>query len=84
MLEENLSKSETYHIQFEELEMSTYLVDKEYKTMSNILLCVKSGTLGMKYFNEWNYSDNPCVMCKWTEETIDHFMSFCAYGKTSK
>ena len=45
--------SKTKHIQFEELEMSPYLVNNKNTAMSNISLCVRSGTLDLKNWHEW-------------------------------
>ena len=56
--------SKTKHIQFEELEMSPYLVNNKNTAMSNISLSVRSGTLDLKNWHEWNYTDKLGVMCK--------------------
>ena len=49
----------------------------------SIIFSVRSGTLDLKNWQEWNYTDKLCVMGKLSEETIYHFMSCPAYGKTS-
>ena len=81
LLEENETKFKTKHIQFEELEMSPYLVNNKSTALSNIIFSERSGTLYLKNWHECNYTDKLCVMCKLSEETIDQFMSCPAYGK---
>ena len=61
--------------------MSSYLVNNASTALSKIIFSVRSGTLDLKYWNEWNYLDKLCVMCKLSEETIEHFMSCQSYGK---
>ena len=43
-----------------------------------------SGTLEIKKWNSWNYSDLLCVMCEKYEENIEHFMTCEAYGKVTR
>ena len=54
---------------------------KDYRRIN--FLNYESETLDLKYWPELNYTDKLCVMCKLSEETIDHFMSCPAYGETS-
>ena len=83
LVQENETKLKTKRIHFEDLETSPYLFNNKSTALSKIIFSVRSGTLDLKYWHEWNYTDKLCVMCKLSEETIDHFMSCPAYGETS-
>ena len=83
LVEENETKSRTKQIKFEELEMSAYLVKNKSTAISKIIFSVRSGTLDLKDWHPWKYSDNLCVMCKLSDENIKHFMSCKAYGMDS-
>ena len=81
LVEENETKSRTILVKFKELEMSAYLVKNKSTAISKIIFSVRSGTLDLKDWHPWQYSDNLCVMCKLSDENIKHFMSCKAYGK---
>ena len=51
----------------QELEMSAYLVNNKSTAISKIIFSVRSGTLDLKDWHPWKYSDNFCVMCKLSE-----------------
>ena len=51
--------------------------------MYKLIFSARSGTLDIKTWNEWNYKDLSCVMCKVLEESFEHFMNCEAYGKSS-
>ena len=69
---------------FEKLSMSEYLVKNLNTSLSQILFRVRSGTLDIKSWCEWNYSDKHCVMCSNSEENIEHLISCQEYGNSLK
>ena len=48
--------------------------------ISKIIFHVRSGTLNLKTWNQWAFSDNLCVGCEKEEETMTHFMTCNSYG----
>ena len=60
--------------------MSEYLVKNKSTAISKIIFSVRSGTLDLKDWHPWKYSDNLCVMCELSDENIEHFMSCNTYG----
>ena len=54
--------------------MSPYFVNNTSTSLSKIILNARSGTLDLKSLNKWKYLYKLCVMCKLSEETIEHFM----------
>ena len=60
--------------------MSKYLVKSTNTSLSKIIFSVRAGIFYVKIWNEWNYRDTLFVMCKLSEETMDHFMNCTAYG----
>ena len=82
LIDENSRKSKTKHIHFDKLEMSEYLVLNRNTSLSKTIFNVRAGVLDIKSWNEWNYSDKLCVMCKMSEENIDHFMNCQTYGNS--
>ena len=84
LLEENNQKSKTKHIQFETLIMRDYLRKNQNTLLSKIIFSVRSGTLDIKLWNDWNYSETLCVMCARVEESIEHFMTCEQYGNEIK
>ena len=81
LIEENSQKSKTKHIQFDQLSMSKYLENNENTLLSQIIFSVRSGTMDIKSWNEWNYQNILCVMCEKSEENINHFMTCTLYGE---
>ena len=79
-MNENEKKEKTSHIQFECLEMSSYLKENDKTDPSKIIFLIRSGTLDIKKRKPWKYDDNLCVMCDFKEETIKHFMECTEYG----
>ena len=59
--------------------MSEYLVRNKRTSLSKIIFSVRSKTLDIKEWLPWNYTDNKCVACKKTFETMDHFMTCTSY-----
>ena len=82
LIEENDQKSKTKHIAFEKLAMSEYLVRNKNTQLSQIIFAIRSGTLDIKAWCEWKYSDKMCVMCSSYEETFEHFISCPKYGNS--
>ena len=80
LVEENMSKSKTKHIIFNELKTSDYLVRNQNTVLSKIIFSVRSGTLDLKIWNDWKYNDTLCVMCQLSEEDFQHFITCEAYG----
>ena len=80
--EENETKSKTKHIIFEEFKLSEYLVQNKNTILSKIIFSARSGTIDLKAWNEWKYTDTKCVMCLVTEENFEHFMTCQCYGPT--
>ena len=74
-------KNKTKHIIFEQLEMSEYLVRNENTALSKVIFSVRTVTFDVKAWNEWNYRDKLCVMCKLEDESMEHFMNCTSYGK---
>ena len=81
LTEENSQKSKTKHIQFDQLSMSKYLENNENTLLSQIIFSVRSGTMDIKSWNEWNYQNILCVMCEKSEENNNHFMTCALYGE---
>ena len=84
LIEENEQKSKTKHILFETLSISEYLADNRNTSLSKIIFSVRSGTLDIKSWCDWNYSDTLCVMCSKCEENFEHFISCLEYGNSLK
>ena len=84
LIKENEQKSKTRQILFDKLTMSEYLVRNKNTMISQIIFSVRSGTLDLKSWCEWNYSDKLCVMCSSVEESFDNFMSCQKYGNNLK
>ena len=82
MLKENETKEKTLHIQFECLEMSSYLKENDKTDLSKIIFSIRSGTLDIKKWKPWKYDDNLCVMCDVKEENLKHFMECTEYGNS--
>ena len=61
--------------------MSEYLVQNKNTLLSKIIFSTRSGTLDLKVWNEWNYIDTKCVMCRFEEENFEHFMTCILYGQ---
>lgn len=80
LTEENKHKSKTKHIKFETLTMRKYLEKNQNTSLSKIIFSVRSGTMDIKIWNEWNYHDTLCVMCALEDENIEHFMTCGLYG----
>ena len=55
----------------------------ENTSLSKTIFEARSGTLEIKSWNSWNYSDLLCVMRETFEENIEPFMSCEAYGKVT-
>ena len=68
---------------FQTLNMSPYLTQNKNASFSKSFFCVRSGTLDIKVWNEWNYKDSLCVMCSLVEENSEHFMTCSTYGKVA-
>ena len=81
LVNENKEKNKTKHIIFEKLEMSEYLVRNENTALSKVIFIVRAGTFDGKAWNEWNYRDKLCVMCKLEDENMENFMNCTSYGK---
>ena len=67
-------------IKFEILTMRKYLEKNQNTSLSKIIFSVRSGTMDIKIWNEWNYHDTLCVMCALEDENIEHFMTCGLYG----
>ena len=80
---ENKTKSKTKHIIYEQLEMSDYLSENKNTKISKIIYSIRAGTLDLKYWNPWKYSDNLCVMRRLKEENMEHFMNCNSYKRTN-
>ena len=63
--------------------MSPYLSQNKNTYLSRTTFSVRSGTLDIKVWNEWNYENKLCVMCSMSEESFEHSMSCKTYGKVS-
>ena len=61
--------------------MSPYLSQNRSAYLSRTIFSVRSGTLDIKMWNEWNYKNKLCVMCSVSEESFEHFTSCNTYGK---
>ena len=81
--EENSKMKKTKHIHFEQLKMSDYLFQNKQTSTTKIIFGVRSGTLDIKIWNPWKYTDLLCVGCGLEDETITHFVTCEAYGETS-
>ena len=55
--EENENKTKTKHIDFEKLCMSDYLVHNKNTILSKVIFSARSGTLDLKVWKEWKYSE---------------------------
>ena len=77
--QENSTKSKTKHIHFLEFKMRDYLSKNENRKLSQIIFAVRSQTLDIKVWQQWNYSDNACVACQKNEENMSHFMTCMSY-----
>ena len=44
-----------------------------------MIFSARSGTMDLKIWNDWNYSDTFCVMCARVQETFKHFMTCQLY-----
>ena len=65
LIKENETKEKTLHIQFECLEMSSYLKENDKTDLSKIIFSIRSGTIviDIKKWKPLKYDDNLCVMC---------------------
>ena len=63
--------------------MSPYLTQNKNASLSKMIFVLRSGTLDIKVWNEWNYEDSLCVMCSLVEENIKHFMTCSTYGEVA-
>ena len=79
LIEENSTKEKTKNIVFKELKMSEYLRQNQSSQISKIIFSIRSQTFDIKVWQEWKYTDNACVVCKLSEETMEHFMICQAY-----
>ena len=79
LVNENLTKEKTMHIQFDQIKMSDYLIHNENSRLSKIIFAIRSGTFDIKVWHEWKYDDNACIGCKLNEENMDHFMVCSSY-----
>ena len=61
--------------------MSEYLLQNKNILLSKVIFSTRSGTLDKIVWNEWNYIDNTCEMCRFEEENVDHFMICLLYGQ---
>ena len=84
LVRENSLKNKTKHNLYEKLEMSEYLNSNRNTKLANIIFAIRSGTLDIKEWNSWNYSDNLCLLCEVKEETMEHFMECNNYGVKNK
>ena len=80
LTEENKHKSKTKHIKFETLTMRKSLEKNQNTSIPKIIFSVRSGTMDIKIWNEWNYHDTLCVMCASEDENIKHSMTCGWYG----
>ena len=60
--------------------MLKYLLKNTNTSFSKIILSVRAGIYYVRIWNEWNYRDTLSVMCKLSDETVDHLMNCSAYG----
>ena len=60
--------------------MRKYLEKNHNTSLCKIIVSVRSGTMDIKIWNEWNYHDTLCVMCALEDENIEHFMTCELYG----
>ena len=51
--------------------------------MSRKNLKKKKKLYSQKIWNEWNYRDTSCVMCKLSDDTMDNFVNCSAYGNNT-
>ena len=79
LLNENLTKEKTRDIHFDDLEISNYLKENERSSLSKLIFKIRSQTLNIKSWQPWNYSNNSCVKCEKTKETMSHFVTCVEY-----
>ena len=84
LLKENSTKEKTKSIKFDTFSMSPYLFENRSTSLSKIIFSVRSGTLDIKEWNIWNYTDNIYVLCDIYVENIDHFMTCEAYEEETR
>ena len=84
LIKENLNKEHTKDIDFQSLDMSSYLKNNQKKSSSQIIFSIRSRTLNIKEFQPWNYEDNLCVQCKIFAETMEHFCKCGAYNSETE
>ena len=68
-------------IQYDNLEMAEYLKRNIKEMTTKYITKVRSGTLEIKNWSQWKYSDNLCVGCETKEETMSHFMECKEYNE---
>ena len=76
---ENSTKEKTKNILFNKLEMRKYIQENKNTKTTKVIFSVRSQTLDIKDWLPWNYSDNMCVACGKSFETMNHFMVCAAY-----
>ena len=81
LIEENSTKEKTKHILFKELKISEYLQQNHSSQTSKFIFSIRSQTFDLKVWQEWKYTDNACVVCNLSEETMEHFMSCQEYER---
>ena len=64
--------------------MRDYLKKNQNTFLSKIIFSARSGTMDLKIWNDWNYSDTLCVICDKAEETFEHFMTCELYGNKTE
>ena len=64
--------------------MSQYLWENKNKELSLVIFSVRSKTLDIKEWQPWKYQDNLCVKCDLYAKTMEHFVSFKAYGQETQ
>ena len=57
--------------------MRKYFVEKRSTAMSKAVFSVRSGTFGIKVWNEWKYDNLNCVMCDLCEERFQLLCLAC-------
>ena len=71
-------------IKFEELKISDYLLDNKDKSLSKIILSIRSQTLDIKEWQPLKYEDNLCIKCEIFAETMDHFVNCFGTAKETE
>ena len=82
--DENSRMEKTKEIVFDELKMSDYLFENKESSITRIIFSMRSGTLDLKVWNPWKYSDLLCVGCGKVDENIAHFTCCETYGEETK